>query len=61
MPDKPKTPIRAVRVPDDLWVRAQRVASERRETVTDVIRRALEAYVAHAPAYDQAEEPAPEA
>ena len=38
-------PIRTVRVPDELWEAAKRVASDRDETVTDVILRALERYV----------------
>lgn len=37
--------IRTVRVPDDLWEEAQKVAAENGETVSDVIRRALEEYV----------------
>lgn len=39
------TPPRAVRVSDDLWAAALAKADERDETVTDVIRRALERYV----------------
>jgi Tfp pilus assembly protein FimV len=39
------TPIRNVRVADDLWTAAQTVAAARRETVSDVIRGALERYV----------------
>lgn len=38
-------PIRAVRVPDDLWEQAKRVAADRDESVAEVIRRALERYV----------------
>jgi hypothetical protein len=45
MPNAPKTPGRNVRVPDDLWVAAQAKADERGETVSDVVRRALERYV----------------
>jgi antitoxin component of RelBE/YafQ-DinJ toxin-antitoxin module len=44
MPNKPKTPIRTIRVTDDLWHAAQNVAKERGETVSDVIRRALIRY-----------------
>ena len=40
-----ETPIRTVRVSDELWEAAKRVASDRGETVTDVILRALERYV----------------
>ena len=45
MPNQPKTPIRAVRVGVALWEAAQATASERGETVSDVVRRALEEYV----------------
>ena len=41
MPDTP----RAIRVPDDLWTAALGKASERNETVSEVIRKALERYV----------------
>jgi predicted DNA-binding protein len=44
MPNQPKTQHRSVRVPDDLWRRAQACAKDNGETVADVIRRALEAY-----------------
>lgn len=45
MPNRPKTPARAVRISEPLWRAAQERAAERGETVTDVIRRALERYV----------------
>lgn len=45
VPNKPKTPLRSVRIRDELWVPAQEKAAENNETVTDVIRRALEEYV----------------
>lgn len=45
VPNQPKTKIRAVRVPDDLWEAAQTVAAERGESVSDEIRAALERYV----------------
>jgi len=47
MPNKPRAenPARAVRVEDGLWRAAQQAAAERGETVSDVIRRALERYV----------------
>lgn len=45
MPNQPKTKARSVRVPDGLWRAAQEKASEKDETVTDVIVRALERYV----------------
>lgn len=45
MPNAPKTPTRAVRVEDGLWRAAQTKAAERGESVSDVVRRALLAYV----------------
>lgn len=36
---------RAIRIPDDLWAAALAKAQERDETVSDVVRRALERYV----------------
>lgn len=44
MPD----PIRAVRVPDDLWTAALKAAESRGETVSEVIRQALGRYVSRA-------------
>ena len=45
VPNQPKTPRRSVRVPTDLWQAAKEKAKRRGETVTDVIIRALKAYV----------------
>ena len=45
MPDKPKTPHRTIRVPDELWKAAQERARDRGETVTAAIVRALKRYV----------------
>ena len=45
VPEADWTPVRTVRVSDDLWEAAKRAASDRGETVTDVILRALEQYV----------------
>lgn len=45
MPNQPKTPLRSVRVPDELWEAALRKAQDEGETVTDVIIRALTRYV----------------
>jgi hypothetical protein len=45
MPNAPKTPSRNVRVPDDLWHAAMSKALDRGESLSDVIRRALEKYV----------------
>jgi antitoxin component of RelBE/YafQ-DinJ toxin-antitoxin module len=44
MPNKPKTPTRAIRVEDRLWQRAQARAAEKGETVSDAVRRFLERY-----------------
>lgn len=41
----PETKNRNVRVDDELWEAAQAKAKDRRESVSDVIRRALLAYV----------------
>lgn len=46
MPNQPKTPVRSVRVPDDLWAAVKAEAERRGETVTDVVVRALSTYVA---------------
>lgn len=45
MPDRPKTPHRTIRVPDDLWKAAQDKAEAKGESVSDVIRRALQRYI----------------
>jgi predicted transcriptional regulator len=46
MPDGYKrVPLRTVRVPDDVWRRALAVARSRDESLSQVIRRALERYV----------------
>jgi hypothetical protein len=45
MPNQPKTPIRGVRVPDDLWLPAQAKAKDRGEDLSSVIRAALQRYV----------------
>lgn len=39
------TPIRNVRVPDEVWLRAKAVAAARGESLSDVLRAALERYV----------------
>lgn len=44
-PNQPKTPVRTVRIPDELWEALRIRADERGETVTDVILRALRLYV----------------
>lgn len=45
VPNKPKTPIKSFRIPNDLYRAAQAKAKERGETLTDVVRAALERYV----------------
>lgn len=44
VPNKPKTPIRSFRVPDEVYRPAQEKAAERGESLTDVVKRALERY-----------------
>jgi hypothetical protein len=50
MPNQPRpdNPARAIRVPDGLWHAAQAKAADRGETVSDVVRKALERYVKRA-------------
>ena len=45
VPNKPRTPARTVRVDDELWEAAQRKASDRNETLSDVIRRLLREWI----------------
>ena len=45
VPNQPKTPTHTVRVEEELWQAALRKAHERGETLTDVIVRALKAYL----------------
>lgn len=45
VPNQPKTPNHTIRVDDDLWRAALRKAHDRGETLTDVIVRALKAYL----------------
>lgn len=49
MANQPKTPLRAIRVDPELWDAAKRRAAQRDESVSDVIRRALQSYVDQAP------------
>lgn len=44
-PEVPVTKVRTIRVDDQLWLEAQRIASERRETISAVLKRALMDYV----------------
>ena len=45
MPNKPKTPLRNVRVPSPLWEAARSRAAELGDNLSDIIRKALEDYV----------------
>lgn len=49
MPNQPKTPGRLVRVDEALWRAAQETARANSETVSNVVRRALRAYVKRGP------------
>jgi predicted transcriptional regulator len=40
-----ETPVRRIRIDDDLWTSAQEVAAVEHSNVSDVIRRALVAYI----------------
>lgn len=52
VPNQPRTPKHGVRIPQDLWDAAKRVAADRGETLTDVIIRALKRYVVEHPSED---------
>ena len=45
VPNQPRTPNRAVRVPDDTWFPAQEAARRRGDTLSEIMRDSLEAYV----------------
>lgn len=45
VPNQPKTPLKSFRIPEDLYRAAQAKAEERGESVSDVVRAALERYV----------------
>lgn len=45
MPNQPKTPMHAFRCEDELWQDAKAAAAVRKETLADVLRRALRDYV----------------
>jgi len=44
VPTSRKTPQRTVAIDDELWERVRQIAATRRETISEVIRRALVAY-----------------
>lgn len=45
VPNQPKTPLRSFRIPDEVYRAAQAKAAEKGESVSDVVRKALERYV----------------
>lgn len=45
MPNQPATQVRGFRLPDDLWQALVRIAEDERETVTEIVVRALRRYV----------------
>ena len=48
MPNAPKTPIRTIRISDELWGAVQELAAEQGITVTSIIKEALEKFAATA-------------
>lgn len=48
VPNQPKTPMRSFRIPDEVYRAAQAKAAEKGESVSDVVRKALERYVKRA-------------
>lgn len=49
VPNQPKTPQRTVRVPDEVWLPAKAAAERRGESLSEVIRVALERYAKRNP------------
>lgn len=45
VPNAPKTPLRSFRIPDAVYRAAQEKAAGKGESVSDIVRRALERYV----------------
>jgi hypothetical protein len=45
VPNQEATPRRTLRIPDEIWEEALRIARDRGETVTDVVLRALKRYI----------------
>lgn len=45
VPNAPKTPLKSFRIPEALYRAAQEKAAERGESVSDVVRAALQRYV----------------
>lgn len=44
-PNRRGTPVRTVRIPDEMWEALRARADERGETVTDIVLRALRQYL----------------
>ena len=44
VPNQPRTPNRAVRVPDATWIPAQEAARRRGDTLSEIMRDSLDAY-----------------
>jgi hypothetical protein len=49
VPNQPRTPLHSFRVSDEIWEAAKECARQRGETLADVLRRALEQYLAEDP------------
>lgn len=45
MPNAPRTPLKSFRIPEDLYREAQQIAADEDQSVSDVVRKALERYV----------------
>ncbi|MFB2583033.1 ribbon-helix-helix protein, CopG family [Herbiconiux sp. P15] len=45
MPNQPKTPLRAFRIPDEIYDVLKAKAADEGRTVTDVVREALREYI----------------
>lgn len=45
MPNAPRTPLKSFRIPEDLYREAQQLAADEDQSVSDVVRKALERYV----------------
>jgi hypothetical protein len=45
MPQPPKKPVHSFRVEDAIWNDAVALATERQESLSDVLRKALQAYI----------------
>lgn len=46
MPNQPKTPLHSFRVATELWDECKQLARENNETIADVLREAIETYIA---------------